>query len=103
MAKGYRVNLVHLRTEHKHLDGTGEIEVEYDVFASITGYVPATYDDPAEGGDVEIESVVCRDPRVNNGADIDLDVGDAPFTEKEWFDINDRLASEEAPEPEGEE
>lgn len=45
---------------YHHLVGVGDVEIYY----TISPFVPATYWQPAEGGEVEIESVVI------DGADI---------------------------------
>lgn len=94
--RGHTVSTLISRTEHVHLDGTGEVEVEYEITGSMSPYRPATYNDPAEGGEVEIETVTCYHPRLpthKSGLDIPLD--DCPFDDAEWKDIQERLESEE--------
>lgn len=92
-----RGSTLHLRTEPLHLDGSGEVEVEYEIFGNVSPYRPATRDDPPEGGEVEIDEVVLvHDPRTPEKTSEVLPSDEWPFDDKELHDIEERIAQSAA-------
>lgn len=62
------------RTHFTTLNRLDENETEVQVEYSITPYYPATYDDPAEGGEVEIVGAWTKG---DDGADVKVTLTDA--------------------------
>lgn len=93
--RGHRISTTYLRDEPKHLDGTGEVEVEYEISAHYIPYRRATRDDPPEGGELEDFQVTRCDPRVGT-KHVPVPHDEDPFDKAEWDQIQRQLEEVEA-------
>lgn len=86
----HAISTTFLRDEPKHLDGTGEVEVEYEITAYYVPYRGATRDDPPEGGELEDFEVSRCDPRIGTKF-IPVPFGEETFDKAEWDQIQRQL------------
>ena len=67
--QGQRVTIV---WTHEATIGFLPVEMEYTITGTVSPYYPATFNDPAEGGEVEIEKVIQHHP-IDGDVEIDSD------------------------------
>ena len=70
--------------------GFVSVGFEYQIDGTVSPYIPATFYDPPDGGEVEVTRVTCTHPVT--GKVKELPFADWPFSSVEMSEIEEKLA-----------